>query len=89
VPAGGMGDLPLTFFLANFDVHDRVRGAIDDLNAEKRLIPQESTRGKLVELNSGHYVHLDHPDTVVAEVLRMTSVVDSLRGSDIQSDARR
>lgn len=89
VPPGGMGDLPLTFFLAKFDVPERVRGAIDELNAEKRLIPQESTRGKLVELNSGHYVHLDHPDTVVAEVLRMISVVDSLRGSGIQSDARR
>jgi len=89
VPPGGMGDLPLTFFLAKFDVPEFVRGAIDELNAEKRLIPQESTRGKLVELNSGHYVHLDHPDTVVAEVLRMISVVDSLRGSGIQSDARR
>ncbi len=89
VPPGGMGDLPLTFFLAKFDVPERVRGAIDELNAEKRLIPQESTRGKLVELNSDHYVHLDHPDTVVAEVLRMISVVDSLRGSGIQSDARR
>ncbi len=89
VPPGGMGDLPLTFFLAKFDVPERLRGAIDEFNAEKRLIPQESTRGKLVELNSGHYVHLDHPDTVVAEVLRMISVVDSLRGSGIQSDARR
>ena len=89
VPPGGMGDLPLTFFLAKFDVPGFVRGAFDELNAEKRLIPQESTRGKLVELNSGHYVHLDHPDTVVAEVLRMISVVDSLRGSGIQSDARR
>lgn len=89
VPPGGMGDLPLTFFLAKFDVHERVRGAIDELNAEKRLIPQESTRGKLVELNSSHNVHLDHPDTVVAEVLRMISVVDSLRDSGIQSDARR
>ena len=89
VPPGGMGDLPLTFFLAKFDVPEFVRGAIDEMNAEKRLIPRESTRGKLVELNSGHYVHLDHPDTVVAEVLRMISVVDSLRGSGMQSDARR
>jgi len=89
VPPGGMGDLPLTFFLAKFDGPEFVRGAIDEMNAEKRLIPRESTRGKLVELNSGHYVHLDHPDTVVAEVLRMISVVDSLRGSGIQSDARR
>jgi len=59
------------------------------MNAEKRLIPQESTRGKLVELNSGHYVHLDHPDIVVAEVLSMISVVDSVRGSSINPDARR
>lgn len=89
VPPGGLGDLPLTFFLARFEVPGPLRGTIDELNAAKRLIPRESTNGRLIELNSGHYVHWEHPDTVVAEVMRMLAVVDSLGSSGNQADARR
>jgi hypothetical protein len=40
------------------------------MKAAQRLIPRQSSRGRLIELNSSHLVQDDHPDTVVAEVLR-------------------
>lgn len=89
VPPNGLGDLPLTFFLAHFSLPGPLRGGLDELNAAKRLIPRESTRGQLIELNSGHYIQEEHPDTVVAEVRRMRTVVDSLHGSGSGPETNR
>jgi pimeloyl-ACP methyl ester carboxylesterase len=82
VPAGGLGDVPLTFFLADQPVPGFLQGKMDAFNAAKRLIPRESTRGQLIEMQTGHYIQLSNPDTVIAEVLRMRALIDSLRAGD-------
>jgi len=84
VPPTGLGDLPLTFFLADQPVPGFLQGKMDEFNAAKRRIPRESTRGQLIEMKTGHYIQADHPDTVIAEVLRMRALIDSLRtGSSV------
>lgn len=91
VPSGGLGDLPLTFFLADRRVPGFLQGKMNGFNAARRLIPRESTHGRLIEMKTGHYIQLNHPDTVIAEVLRMHALIDSLRtgGSDTYRKARQ
>jgi len=88
VPPGGLGGLPLTFLLADQPVPGLLRGKMDELNAAKRLIPRESTRGRLIEMKSGHYIQIDHPDVVIAEVLAMSALIDSLRAPEPGPDQR-
>ncbi len=76
-PEEGLGELPLTLFLANFEFPALFKDAVAEFNEAKRLIPQESEDGRLIELQSSHYVHDEHPEAVIAEVLRMLSAVDS------------
>lgn len=78
VPAGGLGDLPLTFYLADQPVPGFLRAKMREFNAAKRSMASESTRGQLIEMKTGHFIQRDHPDMVIAEVLRMRALADSL-----------
>ena len=69
--AGGYGDLPLvTISLSNPDAH-RVR--------HQDALASRSTRGRhVVATNSGHWIPLDEPATVVTEIRRMVDLVGTL-----------
>jgi pimeloyl-ACP methyl ester carboxylesterase len=66
--AGGYGDLPLvTISLSNPDDH-RVR--------HQEALARRSTRGRhVVASNSGHWIPLDEPATVVAEIRKVVELV--------------
>lgn len=85
-PERGLGALPLTLFLANFDVPPPFSGAVTRMNEAKRLIPRESEDGRLIELQSQHYIQEEHPEAVIAEVLRMLSAVDSAMAAKTEAD---
>jgi pimeloyl-ACP methyl ester carboxylesterase len=70
---GGYGDLPLvTISLSNPDAH-RVR--------RQDALAGQSTQGRhVVATNSGHWIPLDEPGTVVAEIRRTVGLVRGLRG---------
>ncbi len=56
-----------------------LRGMLDEMNASKRLVAGESQRGRLIEVRSGHYIHQEDPDTVVAEIAAMLDAAASDR----------
>jgi len=85
-PEEGLGELPLTLFLANFELPALFSDAMAEFNEAKRLIPQESERGRLIELQSLHYIQEQHPEAVIAEVLEMLSAVDSAMAVNTQAD---
>lgn len=87
-PRDGLGTLPLTLFIAT-QAPPGFSGMLEEMNAAKRLMAQESERGKTVELGTTHYVHYENPDTVVAEVLAMLKSVSSTDGSAPAGNPRR
>ena len=86
-PQEGLGDLPFTIFVASYEVPSFIRGAMAEINEVKRLMVEESTRSRLVELESDHYVHYDNPDTVVAETLKMVADVRLERATQAKTDS--
>ena len=78
-PPNGLDSLPLIVFVANWEAPPMLRGMLDEMNASKRLVAGESQRGRLIEVRSGHYIHQEDPDTVVAEIAAMLDAAASDR----------
>jgi pimeloyl-ACP methyl ester carboxylesterase len=77
-----LGNVPLTVLCATLEEVPGLKGALAAAHDARRQIAQESTRGRLVEVNTGHYVHYEDPDTVVAEVSSMLAVIRQDLGPD-------
>ena len=78
---GGLGDLPLTVLVAPAVGPPGFGGISRAIDHAKRDMVRESRRGRLVEVQTGHYIHYEDLDRVVAEILRMIAFVaeDSVR----------
>ncbi|MCB1122807.1 MAG: alpha/beta hydrolase, partial [Verrucomicrobiae bacterium] len=73
--ANGLGDLPLTVMTAPAGAPPGMARAAAEVDAAKRLTAEESRRGRLVNVKTGHYIHYGDPDAVVAEIVRMFDMV--------------
>jgi pimeloyl-ACP methyl ester carboxylesterase len=67
----GPGTLPLTVVVAPTFAPPGFGGAAKALDGAKRRMADASSRSRLLEAGTSHYIHLDEPDTVTAEVLDM------------------
>lgn len=70
---GALGALPLTVLSARAPEVPLpgLSGVMARLDAAKREITEESSRSRFVQVETGHYIHHEAPETVVAEILRM------------------
>jgi len=80
---GVLATMPLTVLAAPMVAPPGFAGAVARADAAKRLLVEESERGRLVEVATGHYIHWEDPDTVVAEVLRMLDLIRSDSGTRV------
>jgi pimeloyl-ACP methyl ester carboxylesterase len=78
---GALGTMPLTLLAAPTFAPPPFASAATRMDAAKRLMAEESDRGRLVATETGHYIHWDDPDAVVAEVLRMLGMIRQESGS--------
>jgi pimeloyl-ACP methyl ester carboxylesterase len=73
---GVLAGLPLTVLLAtSVSYPPGFGGLAQGMEEARRRMAEESTLGRLVEADTGHYIHYGDPDLVVKEVLKMIDVV--------------
>lgn len=75
IAEGSVLALPVTHLVAPVPAPPGLGRAAAEFDAAKRRMPERSTRGRVVEVETTHYVHIDDPDTVISEVLDMLEVV--------------
>jgi len=72
----GLGGLPLAvLFATSVDYPPGFSSIAQVMDEARRRMAEESTQGRLVEADTGHYIHYDDTDLVVEEVLKMIDVV--------------
>ena len=76
-PQGGLGPLPLTVFATTSFAPPGLSRMIGEVDDAKRAMALESERGQLIEMATGHYIHRQDPDAVIAAVVEMLSAVAS------------
>lgn len=77
---GALADLPLTLLVATAVAYPPGFGGMaQDMEEAKQRMAEESTQGRLIEAETGHYIHYDDPDLVVDEVRKMLGLVAGAR----------
>jgi pimeloyl-ACP methyl ester carboxylesterase len=67
---GGLGDMPVTVMAAPVFAPPGMARAAAEVAAAKRRMADESVRGRLVNVETGHYIHYDDVEAVLREVFR-------------------
>lgn len=76
--AAELGDIPVTLIVAleSIDANDASRQRAQEAwRADQRRFAAELSDARHLEVTSDHYIHIDHPEVVIAEVERMVSRV--------------
>jgi pimeloyl-ACP methyl ester carboxylesterase len=84
LPQEGFDALPLTLLIAPVIAPPGFGGSAVEFDTAKRRMLEASERGRLVEVETGHYIHLENPDTVISVVLDMLYPVQPEVAEDVR-----